>query len=223
MLALLFNFTLFIHAGEALAGRTLKIVAFGDSLTAGYGLPRAAAFPVQLERKLKSQGHNIRIINAGISGDTASVGLARLDWAVPKGTDAVILQLGANDALRGVNPSKTRQSLDKIVARLKKRGIEVLIAGMIAPQGMGKEFGSSFNSIYRDLATKYDTLYYPFFLDGVALDPNLNQRDGIHPNAKGVKIIVNRIEPAVLKLIQRTMATDRKASTSYSTVTQDQR
>ena len=155
--------------------------------------------------------------------DTASVGLARLDWAVPKGTDAVILQLGANDALRGVNPSKTRQSLDKIVARLKKRGIEVLIAGMIAPQGMGKEFGSSFNSIYRDLATKYDTLYYPFFLDGVALDPNLNQRDGIHPNAKGVKIIVNRIEPAVLKLIQRTMATDRKASTSYSTVTQDQR
>ena len=204
--ALIFNFAVAISAIGAPTTKPIKLIAFGDSLTAGYGLPRNAAFPVQLEKSLKAQGHNVQISNAGISGDTASGGLARLDWAIPKGTDAVILELGANDALRGVTPSKTRDSLDKIMARLKARDIPVLITGMIAPQGMGDEFGEAFNSIFSDLAKKYNALHYPFFLNGVALDPKLNQPDGIHPTTKGVAIIVEKIQPSVIKLIRRVKA-----------------
>ena len=202
-LACLFNFSTTVIAETTPRKAHIKIIAFGDSLTAGYGLPREAAFPVRLEKKLKKQGHNIRVVNAGISGDTATGGLARLAWAVPKDADAVILELGANDALRGVSPAKTRKSLEKIIVKLKKKNIEILIAGMIAPEGMGNKFSSDFNSIYADLAKKYDALYYPFFLDGVALDPKLNQSDGIHPNSTGVNIIVDNITPSVLKLIKR--------------------
>ena len=212
MLGLIFNFALTPTVNSAPPGKLIKIVAFGDSLTAGYGVARAAAFPNQLEKKLKKLGLNVRVTNAGISGDTATGGLARLNWAVPKGTDAVILELGANDALRGVDPAKTRLSLDKIMSRLKARNIKVLIAGMIAPAGMGNKFGNAFNSIYQDLATKYDALYYPFFLHGVALNSKLNQPDGIHPNAKGVKIIVENIHPSVVKLIEQTKPAQRKAS-----------
>jgi len=212
MLGLFFNFAFSPAVNSAPPTKLIKIVAFGDSLTAGYGVTRAAAFPNQLENKLKKLGFNVRVINAGISGDTATGGLARLNWAVPKDTDAVILELGANDALRGIDPAKTRQSLDKIMARLHARKIKVLIAGMIAPQGMGNKFGNAFNSIYRDLATKYGAVYYPFFLDGVALNSKLNQSDGIHPNAKGVKIIVQNIHPSVVKLINLTDQAQQKAS-----------
>lgn len=211
---LIFNLLIPFASAHARSSGPIKIVALGDSLTAGYGLPRSAAFPVQLQKRLKKLGYNVRIINAGISGDTASGGLARLDWAVPKGTKAVILELGANDALRGVSPGKTRQSLEKIVARLKKRGIEVLITGMIAPGGLGNEFGNAFNAIYGDLAQKYDTLHYPFFLDGVALDPRLNQSDGIHPNAKGVKVIAEKIEPYVVELIERVTKSRQDAASN---------
>ena len=216
-LAVFFNLTTPINAQTMNAKSPVKIVAFGDSLTAGYGLPRAAAFPIRLEKKLKTQGYNVKIINAGISGDTTTGGLARLDWAVPKDTDAVILELGANDALRGINPAKTRKSLEKIVASLKNRNIEILIAGMIAPEGMGNQFGQAFNSIYRDLATKYGAFYYPFFLDGVALDAKLNQSDGIHPNAEGVNIIVNKITPSVHKLIKRVR--DKLTTKKHATTT----
>ena len=203
MAALIFNFASPAPAKSTPLKNPIKIVAFGDSLTAGYGLPRKAAFPIQLEKKLKASGQSVSVSNAGISGDTASGGLARLNWAVPEGTNAVILELGANDALRGVSPAITRRSLDKIMFRLKARSIPVLITGMIAPQGMGDKYGRAFNSIYPDLAKKYDALYYPFFLKGVALDPKLNQPDGIHPTAKGVKIIVENIGPSVLSLIKR--------------------
>ena len=214
MAALIFNFSGPVSATSAPLKKSIKIVAFGDSLTAGYGLPRKAAFPIQLEKKLKALGKSVSVSNAGISGDTASGGLARLDWAIPKGTNAVILELGANDALRGVSPAVTRRSLDKIMSRLKARSINVLITGMIAPQGMGDKYGMAFNSIYPDLAKKYDALYYPFFLRGVALDPKLNQPDGIHPTAKGVAVIVENIAPSVMKLIELARNRPQKTSTN---------
>jgi len=200
--ALIFNVLLALSPVTAEAKNALRIVALGDSLTAGYGLPRNASFPKELEKELKKRGLNVRISNAGISGDTASGGLARLSWAVPKGTDAVILELGANDALRGINPKITKRALEKIVSRLKKRGIKVLIAGMLAPAGMGDAYSKKFSAIFSDLAAKYNTLYYPFFLDGIALDPKFNLADGMHPNKKGVKVIVRNIMPSVLDLIK---------------------
>ncbi len=208
---LIFNFCMVMAPARVQAKSAIRIVALGDSLTAGYGLPRNAAFPKQLELELKKRGKNVRIANAGISGDTASGGLARLAWAVPKGTDAVILELGANDALRGINPAATRTALEKIVAKLKQRGIKVLIAGMIAPAGMGERYGRNFSAIYADLAVKYDAVYYPFFLKGIALDPALNLPDGLHPNKEGVKIIVRNILPSVLDLIKRISSDGQKS------------
>jgi acyl-CoA thioesterase-1 len=185
------------------ADRPLRIVALGDSLTAGYGLPAQDSFPAQLERALKAKGHLVEIENAGVSGDTASGGLARLDWAVPDGTDAVIVELGANDMLRGVDPKTTRASLDALLGRLKQRGIEVLFAGMRAAPNLGAEYGQAFEKLFDDLAAKHDVVFYPFFLDGVAAQSKLALRDGMHPNADGVKAIVTAILPKAEELIAR--------------------
>jgi acyl-CoA thioesterase-1 len=187
----------------AQTGAPLKIVAFGDSLTAGYGLSAQEAFPARLERALKAKGHNVEIENAGVSGDTASGGLSRLEWSIADGTDAVIVELGANDMLRGVEPKVTRQALDDILAKLKARNIPVLLSGMRAAPNMGTEYVREFEAIFPALAQKYDVVFYPFFLDGVAADPRLALRDGVHPNGAGVQIIVDGILPKVEDLIAR--------------------
>jgi len=185
------------------AERVVNIVAFGDSLTAGYGLAANEAFPAQLQRALVAKGLAVNVVNAGVSGDTTAGGLARLDWSVPDGTDAVILELGANDALRGFDPAVTRKALDTMLRRLQERKIPVLLCGMVAPPNMGAEYGRAFNGIYPDLAAQTGAILYPFFLTGVAADPKLNQRDGLHPTAAGVAVIVNRILPQVEELIAR--------------------
>lgn len=179
----------------------MKIVAFGDSLTAGYGLPDKDGFVPQLQAALTAKGHPAEIQNAGVSGDTASDGLARLDWSVPQGTDAVILELGANDMLRGINPDVTRRALDTIMSRLTQRHIAVLICGMRAAPNLGPQYGQAFERIYPELAAKYGTQLYPFFLDGAASVPGMTQHDGLHPNAAGVGVIVEHILPKVQELI----------------------
>ncbi len=215
LMALIMADALFVNAGVALLvptgpamaadtpSRPIKIVAFGDSLTAGYLLPPKDAFPAQLLAALKSKGHGVEIENAGVSGDTSAAGLERFDWAIPDGTDAVILELGANDGLRGIPPEVTRKNLDQILSKLKARGIDVLIAGMVAPENWGRNYSVSFNTIYRDLSATYGTLYYPFFLDGVALKPELNLSDGLHPTGKGIAIVVERMMPVVEQLLDR--------------------
>ncbi len=187
----------------AQADAPLKIVAFGDSLTAGYGLPAKDAFPAKLERALKARGVKIEIENAGVSGDTSSGGLSRLDWSIPDGTDGVILELGANDMLRGIDPAVTRKSLDAILAKLKERNIAVLLCGMRAAPNMGVNYADAFDTLYEELAKKYDTVFYPFFLDGVAAQSKLALRDGVHPNAAGVDAIVAGILPKAEELIAR--------------------
>jgi acyl-CoA thioesterase I len=192
-----------VAADEPKSPDTIHIVAFGDSLTAGFGLPPSAAFPAQLQKALKSRGHSVTVANAGVSGDTTSGGLQRIDWAVPPGTGAVILELGANDALRGIDPQKARANLDQILASLGKRGIPVLLAGMRSPQNWGKDYVDSFEGIYPELAKRHGALLYPFFMEGVALDPKLNLDDGLHPNTEGVARIVSGILPKVEALIER--------------------
>ncbi len=187
----------------AAAERPVRIVALGDSLTAGYGLAADAAFPARLEKALNAKGLSVTVANAGVSGDTASGGLARLDWSVPEGTEAVIVALGANDMLRGVDPKLTRQALEQIVRRLKARRIEILLAGMRAAPNLGADYGREFEAIYSDLANSYDLLLYPFFLDGVAADASFNQRDGLHPSAAGVDRIVAGILPKAEQLVAR--------------------
>jgi acyl-CoA thioesterase-1 len=196
-------FGCFVAMAAQAADRPLRLVVLGDSLSAGYGLPASAAFPARLERALRAKGTAVEVANAGVSGDTASDGLARLDWSVPEGTDAVILELGANDALRGVDPTVTRRALTAIVRRLKERGILVLLCGMLAPRNLGAEYGRAFDAIYPDLASAESVPLYPFFLDGVATDPKLNLADGMHPTAAGIDIIVDRILPNVQELIAR--------------------
>ncbi len=188
---------------RAEAQKPLRIVAFGDSLFAGYGLRPAQAFPVQLQKELKARGHNVVIANAGVSGDTTADGLHRLAWAVPDGTDAVILELGANDALRGIDPKVTRANLEKMIATLKKRHIPILLAGMRSPANWGDHYSDDFDAIFPDLAREHGLIFYPFFLEGVVLDPKLNQDDGMHPTATGVAEIVKRIMPTVEQLITR--------------------
>jgi acyl-CoA thioesterase-1 len=188
------------------AGQPVRIVVLGDSLAAGLGLQRADAFPAQLERALKARGHAVEVINAGVSGDTTAGGLDRLRWAVPEKTEAVILELGANDALRGLDPGKARANLDKIITTLKAEGTEVLLAGMLAPRNLGEAYVRAFNGIYPELAAKHGVILYPFFLEGVALNGALNQGDGIHPNSKGVAAITQRILPSVEQLIGRVQA-----------------
>jgi acyl-CoA thioesterase-1 len=179
------------------------IVALGDSLTAGFGIPANQAFPAKLEATLRAKGHNVTIVNAGVSGDTASGGLARLDWSVPDGTDAVIVELGANDMLRGVDPKVTRKALDAILRRLGERKIPVLLAGMRAMRNLGTDYIRNFEVIYPELAAKYDVLLYSFFLEGIATKPELNQPDGLHPSAAGVDVIVAGILPKVEELMKR--------------------
>lgn len=184
----------------------VTLLALGDSLTAGFGLAPGEGFPAQLEAALIARGHDVRVLDAGVSGDTSSGGLARLDWSLDPATDAVIVELGANDALRGIDPSVTRASLDGIMANLQNRGLPVLLAGMIAPPNMGEAYGAAFNPIYAELAASYDAVYYPFFLDGVAGERDLNLDDGIHPTADGIALIVERIMPYVEDLLSRVQA-----------------
>jgi acyl-CoA thioesterase-1 len=188
---------LFGLGDDLAAARTLKLVAFGDSLTAGYDLPPDAAFPVVLEKALRRDGYDVSVVNAGVSGNTAAEGLARLDWSLQDGADGVILELGANDMLRGLAPDHTRQVLDEIIARLKARHIEVLIAGMLATPSLGAEFQKSFNNIYPELAAKYGAPLYPFFLKGIVGHDDLVLPDGLHPNEAGVRTIVAGILPSV--------------------------
>jgi acyl-CoA thioesterase-1 len=190
-----------LFAAPARALADTIIVAFGDSLTAGYGLPPEDAFPARLEAQLKRHRPGLRVVNAGVSGDTTSGGLARLGWALADKPDVVIVELGANDALRGIAPALTRANLDAILARLVKRGTKVLLTGMRAPPNLGRDYGAEFAAIFPELAAKHGVALYPFFLDGVAAEPSLNQHDGIHPNAEGVALIVERLAPHLLKLI----------------------
>jgi acyl-CoA thioesterase-1 len=181
----------------------VKIVALGDSLTAGYGLPDKDSFVPRLQAALTAKGIAAVVANAGVSGDTAADGLARLSWSVPEGTDAVIVELGANDMLRGLNPAVTREKLDAILQRLVQRHIAILLCGMRSAPNLGPDYGHAFESIYPDLAAKYGALLYPFFLDGAAGNLSLTQSDGLHPNAGGVGVIVERILPKVEELIAR--------------------
>jgi acyl-CoA thioesterase I len=189
--------TLPAEAGKGEAAKPIKIVVLGDSLSAGFGLSAADAFPTKLQKALKNKGIDVDMVNAGVSGDTTSGGRDRLDWSVPEGTDGVILELGANDALRGTDPSVTRGALSDIVNRLSARGIAVLLCGMLAPPNYGPDYAARFDRIYPDLANSLGIALYPFFLDGVAAEAKLNQPDGIHPTAQGVDIIVTRIMPTV--------------------------
>lgn len=181
--------------------RPVKIVALGDSLTAGFGLSANDAFPAKLQSALKAKGLNVEIVNAGVSGDTATGGLERLDWAVPPDADAVIVELGANDMLRGIAPATTRTAIETIVRRLRDKQTAVLVCGMVASPNLGKDYADAFNAIYPDVAKAYGALYYPFFLDGVATQAKLNQRDGLHPTAEGVDVVVKNILPSVEQLI----------------------
>ena len=180
----------------------VRIVALGDSLTAGYQLPRNDAFPVQLEAALRKKGYNVIVMNSGVSGDTAAAGLERLAWSLPDKFDAVILELGANDALRGLSPAVTKHALQDIVQKLKARNAEILIAGMQAPTSYGTDYVESFNDIFPSIAKDYNLLLYPFFLKGVALRPDLSLSDGLHPNKKGVAKIVQNILPKVEELVK---------------------
>ena len=181
----------------------LKLVALGDSLTAGYRLPADAAFPAVLERALKAKGYRAEIANAGVSGDTSTGGLDRLDWSVPDGTQGVILELGANDMLRGTDPAVTRKALETIIVRLKERGIPVLLAGMLAAPNLGAEYRAGFDAIYPDLARAHDLVLYPFFLDGVAGQRANTMDDGLHPTAKGVERVAEGILPTVETFLGR--------------------
>ncbi len=185
----------------ARAASPARIVVLGDSLISGYGLAAGEAFPARLEAALRTDGLDVHILNAGVSGDTSAGGRARLDWALADGADAVIVELGANDGLRGVDPAETFANLDAILARLAERGTKVLLAGMLAPPNMGRAYGAAFNDVYPRLAAKHGVALYPFFLDGVVAQPELNQGDGLHPNARGVAVIVERIAPYVKRLL----------------------
>ncbi|SHG39345.1 (3S)-malyl-CoA thioesterase [Bradyrhizobium erythrophlei] len=187
----------FAQAPGAAGAKPIKIVVLGDSLSAGLGLTGSAAFPERLQKTLESKGIAVEISNAGVSGDTSSGGRDRLDWSVPEDTQAVILELGANDALRGTDPAVTKSALSDILARLKARGIAVLLCGMVAPPNYGSDYSARFNAIYPDLAKSFGVPLYPFFLEGVAADAKLNQADGLHPTAEGVDVIVKNILPTV--------------------------
>jgi acyl-CoA thioesterase-1 len=184
----------------------VKLVALGDSLTAGYGLPAQAAFPVRLQQALRDKDISVDVVNAGVSGDTSTGGRDRLDWSVPPDTDAVIVELGANDALRGIDPKVTRAALEDILKKLKARNIAVLLCGMVAPPNLGADYAARFNTIYPDLAKAYGVPLYPFFLEGVATDAKLNQADGMHPTAKGVDVVVRNILPTVESFLKDRVA-----------------
>jgi acyl-CoA thioesterase-1 len=201
--AVLAGILLMIQAAQA---QPVTVLAFGDSLTAGYGLQPSDAFPVKLESALRAKGHDVRVVNAGVSGDTALDGLSRLDWVLSGDVSAVIVELGANDALRGLPADQAEQALDGILAKLAGRRLPVLVAGMRAPPNLGPEYQKAFDGMYARVAAKYCALLYPFFLEGVAADVTLNQADGLHPNPAGVDVVVARILPAVEQLLARAAA-----------------
>jgi acyl-CoA thioesterase I len=183
------------------APKPVRILVLGDSLIQGYGLPPGQDFPNQLERALRAKGVNVEIINGGVSGDTSAGGMARVAWSLSDKPDAVIVEFGGNDALRGLAPLDTQRNIASILNTLRARKIPTLLAGVKSPRNMGADYTREFDGVFPKLAKNYDVLFYPFFLDGVAAVPTLNQRDGIHPNDKGVAIIVQRITPMVMKLI----------------------
>ncbi|TCQ06811.1 (3S)-malyl-CoA thioesterase [Rhizobium sp. PP-F2F-G36] len=189
-------------AAGPLHAAPIELVGFGDSLMAGYQLPPDDAFPARLEKALRDKGHDVSISNAGVSGDTTSGGLARIDWSVPDGTKGVILELGANDALRGIPPEESRKNIVAMIEKLKARGIGVLLVGMLAPPNMGGDYADRFNPIYPELAKTYGVPLYPFFLDGVVEDAGLKIEDGMHPNPKGVGVMVERILPLVETFVE---------------------
>lgn len=200
-------FCVFILGSSLIAvtshARELKLLAFGDSLIAGYGLPKKDGFSDQLEATLNHAGIRLKVINAGVSGDTSAGGLSRIDWALGANPDAILLELGANDSLRGIDPAITKMNLQKILTKLQKIGVPILFAGMIAPPNMGKEYGLEFEKVYLELAEANEVIFYRFFLEGVAGVPELNQEDGIHPNKEGVLKIVKKIAPFVIELLKR--------------------
>jgi acyl-CoA thioesterase-1 len=190
----------------AQAQSPIKLAVLGDSLSAGHGLPLEAAFPARLQKALREKGVKVDILNAGVSGDTTSGGRDRLDWSIPDGTEAVIVELGANDALRGLDPKVTKSALEDIIKKLQARKIAVMLAGMVAPPNYGSDYAAKFDPIYADLGKAHDVPLYPFFLDGVAGDAKLNQPDGIHPTAEGIDIIVARILPSVEAFLNKVSA-----------------
>ena len=191
---------------NAAAAQTVTLLALGDSLIAGYGLQPSDAFPVKLEAALKARGHDVKVINGGVAGDTALDGASRLDWALSEEVDAVIVEFGANDALRGLPVPQAEQALDQLLGKLAERKLPVLLAGMRAPPNLGPDYQAAFDGMYPRLAEKHGTLLYPFFLDGVAAEVKLNQADGMHPNPAGVDVIVSRILPDVERLLDRVAA-----------------
>ncbi|MBL6641697.1 MAG: arylesterase [PS1 clade bacterium] len=184
--------------------KPVHLVALGDSLTAGYGLAPRDGFTAQLQAALTARGHQVTVHNGGVSGDTSAGGLARLDWVIGPETDAVIIELGANDMLRGIAPHVTDKNLRQIIETLQAKGLEVMLAGMLAAPNLGAHYETQFNQLYPQLAKQYGLVFYPFFLDGVAGDPKLNLGDRIHPNSQGIEVIVNNILPTVEKLLART-------------------
>lgn len=196
--ALVFTMLMLMLVATAEAGERPVVLALGDSLTAGYGVAPGKAFPEQLQVALRDSGVDAKVINGGVSGDTSAGGLARLDWLMSDKPDLVIVELGANDGLRGLDPANTSDNLDRIIARIRKSGARVLLTGMVAPANLGAEYGEKFASLYPALAQKHGTAFYPFFLDGVAMDPALNQEDGIHPTAEGIAMIVEKMLPIVI-------------------------
>jgi len=191
-----------VFSTSPVMAQQIKIVAFGDSLTAGYGLPVEQSYPVKLQAALKAKGFDVDISNAGVSGDTSSAGLARLDWSVGDDVDLVIVELGANDALRGIDPAVTRQALTKIVTKLRARKKKVLLAGMLAPPNLGNDYGQRFKAVFADLGALEGVTLYPFFLEGIAAKPEFNQPDGLHPTAKGVDEIVKRLVPVIEPMLR---------------------
>lgn len=180
-----------------------RLMVFGDSLTAGYGLASEDSLPAQLQRALRERGHAVTVINAGVSGDTTSGGLSRLEWTLADDPQAVILALGANDGLRGINPGLTRDNLQQMLEIVQQRELPVLLLGMLAPPNLGRDYSEAFNAIYPDLAEEYSVLLYPFFLEDVVGEPQLNLEDGIHPNRQGVAVVVDNILPLVEQLLQQ--------------------
>lgn len=206
MLKLFTALALLALTAAGAAAAPVTILALGDSLTAGLGVGPAETFPARLEAALKAKGHDVKVINAGVSGDTAADGAARLDWALAEPVNAVIVELGANDALRGLPVAQAEQALDRLLTALAEKKLPVLLAGMRAPPNMGPEYQAAFDGMYQRLAAKHGVLLYPFFLDGVAADPKLNQGDGMHPNPAGVDVIVARILPSVEQLLGKAAA-----------------
>lgn len=185
------------------AAAPLRILAFGDSLMAGYGLPQEDGFVPQLQQALTKMGRDVQVINGGVSGDTTAGGVARLDWMLADKPDVVILELGANDALRGLPPEEAKKNLETIILRLKETGARILLAGMLAPRNLGEDYAKAFDAIYPDLAKTHDLALFPFFLEGVATRPELNQGDGLHPTKEGVAVIVENILPHLVALLDQ--------------------